>query len=92
MRALVDRPPAQFDRAHNDVVTALHVTGATTRRPAFAATAIRPRRLRRQGAPRRPREWRYEGQLLLRRRASHWLVDWRTRRSIRAARRPASDA
>jgi cell division protein FtsI/penicillin-binding protein 2 len=79
MRALVDRPPAQFDRAHNDVVTALHVTGATyttsgVRRHGDQAQAAFAARLHLAGLG----EWRYEGQLLLRRRASHWLVDWRT--------------
>ena len=78
MRALVDRPPPQFDSAHDDVAAALHVSSAT-----YAASGIRRHRDQAQAAfAARLRltglgEWDYQGRLQLRRRGGHWLVEWR---------------
>ena len=78
MRALVDRPPPQFEAAHNDLITALQVASATysaskIRRHGDGALVDFAATLHLAGLG----EWRYQGLLSLRRRARRWVVDWR---------------
>jgi len=78
MKALVDRPPAQFDRVQTDVAAALQVsTGAyaasRVKRHGDQAQASFAAKLHLAGLG----EWDYQGQLTLRRQGRHWLVEWR---------------